>query len=464
MSNRKSAASKTERLTSELEAAELTLIYAESSDFRYWQSKLFNDLYLRRDLPVDQKDMWEDDDASGFLGFYERLDNLATEFTGKEAELSSWSETETINGWIKPLLEDLGWKNNCSGRQNPFLEETSFRYEEKTLRTDILIVDHPDAKQYVTRAEGQEKLREARDNVIIPVEAKYWNLLELDRQEQPEDKRRADNGHDDASRSLSPNEQIIKYMEILRKDWGILTDGATWRLFNRDISSEDPSRHFEFNLFALIKSIQTQKSEEDRKNAKASAKYFYFFFRKESFPLADSTTPTFLSQLIGQSKKYVLTVQQELKERFVQAMNITCNALDSAAKDAGKKLDYDEIRDLSETILFNILFIKSLESRSILPISAQDYRKLSLSNIIDKLEKYDQEKDDQTNLRRLRQAFAKGNGQAFEFKFDGTELHDRMVRLNEIVNSGGSEENKFGFEIQGFKETLVLFAETIEQF
>jgi hypothetical protein len=454
MSAKKTSQKNVERSTSELEAAELALIYAEASDFKYWNSKLFNDLYLRRDLPQDYKNMWEDDDATKFQSFYEKLENVASEFSGKEAELTSWTETETISGWIKPTLEDLGWGNNNTGRQNVFLEESSFRFENKTLRTDILIVDHPDEKQYVSKADSDEKLFEARQHVIIPVEAKYWNLLEFDRQETPEDKRRADVEHDDASRSLSPNEQIIKYMEMLRKDWGILTDGATWRLFNREISSEDPTRYFEFNLFALIKSIQTQKTEEDRLHAKASAKYFYFFFRKDAFPLPENSAPTFLTELLGRSKKYVLTVQQELKVRFVQAMNITCNALAASAKAEGKSLSHNEIRDLAETILFNVLFIKSLESRSILPITAQDYRKLSLSNIVDKIEKFDAEKDDQTNLRRLRQAFAKGNGQAFDFKFENFEIHDRMVRLNEIVNSGGGKENQFGFEIQGFKETL----------
>ena len=42
-------------------------------------------------------------------------------------------------------------------------------------------------KQYLNKAKGADRLLEARESVLIPVEAKYWNRLEHYRQGREED-------------------------------------------------------------------------------------------------------------------------------------------------------------------------------------------------------------------------------------------------------------------------------------
>ena len=432
-------------------------IYAEETQIKYWKSSLFNDVYLRQDLPnhPDYKYEWGNDDTEEFQYFLNTLYDLAHEYGTDDRSLRKWSETETINNWIKPVLQALGWSNKCSGaQQNPFLEETSFSYEGRTYRTDILLVDMPKEKKYIRGKKGDDKLIEARENVLMPVEAKYWDRLEQLRQEKKEQKSRSNGKSDDISNVLGPNTQILKYMEILKKDWGILTDGSTWRLLSKEISGEDSERYYEFNLSYLIKVMSTETNEQGRKEAIDSAKFFYFIFRKSSFFPQESGERPLVDEILKYSKKYVNTVEEDLKQRFVKAMNYACNGLNVSLRQSKINLELSSLRNICESALFNVLFTKSLESRNILPMNAPDYKKISLSSIIDKIEKYDPEKDIDVNISKLNRAFSRGNGNSFDFKKDGTEVHDRVVRLTKVIHDGRAKKDDFGFEIKGFTESV----------
>jgi adenine-specific DNA-methyltransferase len=440
------------------EEVQLQLLYGDDARFKYWESHLFNEVYLRRDLPEKHADKWNNTEDLGFQHFMNTLRNLALEFKDSDKELSNWSETETINKWVKHVLDALGWKNNCNGVQDPFLEETSFRYDGKTYRTDILIVDHPKETKYINQAKGDDKLVEARNSVIMPVEVKYWQRLEEFRQGKKAEKKRNDNESDDLEKIATPNEQTVQYMDILKKNWGILTDGAKWRLFNSELSSEDSSRYYEFNLYSLVQSINTEETENDRSEVIEAAKYFYHFFSKDTFYSKDEGVESFVGEILRYSKKYVNQVEEDLKDRFVKAMNIVCNGIHKVAKANKQNADLATIRNVGESTLFNILFIKSLESRGVLPMNSTDYKKISLSNIIDKIERFDPVKDEALNNRELDRAFRKGNGNSFSYNPTGSELHDRIVRLTQVIHDGSSKD-KFGFEISGFKDSVFLDAE-----
>lgn len=432
---------------------QLQLLYGDDAITKYWSSSLFNTVYLRHDIS-DKHSCWKDEDDLDFQNFMNTLRNIAAEYKDREKELSNWSETETINNWVKHVLHALGWTNNCTGVQNPFLEETSFRYDGKTYRTDILIVDHPKEKQYVNQAKGDDKLKEARQSILMPVEVKYWQRLEEYRQGKKEEKGRTDNESDDIARTTTPNEQTIQYMDILKKNWGILTDGAKWRLFNTELSSEDAERYYEFNFSSLFQAMTTEETEADSLEVIEAAKYFYHFFSKFAFYPKNESERPFVDEVLQYSKKYVNKVEEDLKERFVKAMNIACNGLFKSAKSAGQTQDNSSIRNVSESALFNVLFIKSLESRGVLPMTSTDYKKISLSSMIDKIERFDPEKEELLNNRELERAFKKGNGNSFSFKPDGTELHDRIFRLTGVIHKGAASKDNFGFEISGFRESV----------
>ena len=203
-------------------------------------------------------------------------------------------------------------------------------------------------------------------------------------------------GSDKLSKTMSPNGQIVQYMRILDKDWGILTDGAYWRLFNKDVSGEDNNRYYEFDLLSLVRSLATEQNKDDTFIATEAAKYFYFFFSKQAIAPRDGDS--LVGRALDYSRQYIDRVEEDLKERFMNAMNIACNAL----YDKSSYRDIATIRNVAESTLFNILFIRSLESRNVLPMKAPDYRNISLSTIIDKLEHFNPDRELKINERNLK--------------------------------------------------------------
>lgn len=235
----------------------------------YWESRLFSSVYLRNDLKRDFAEKWEhdfddqvfDEDGNyvkrGFYHFYNEFRNIADSLRGFSRK--NLSETDTITKIIVPLLDALGWYDNCMNNvEAPYAAETSFtmpaKPKNKTYRTDMILVDHPQEAGFVSDPEDNEKRKkEARSYCIVPLEAKYWNrIVEREKSNLKEDKKRANKNNDDTSAGASFNEQILNYMNILHKQWGIVTDGNIWRLLNSEISSEAPERCFEFRIESLL--------------------------------------------------------------------------------------------------------------------------------------------------------------------------------------------------------------------
>ena len=422
--------------------------YSKNCRFKYWDSRLFNDVYLERDLPEQEKFIWESENYPEFNILMKELINLAEEYGEEGCKQSSWSETETINRWIKRVLAALGWEDKREVQDDSYVEQASFTHDGKTYKPDILIVDRPTDADYIRKEKGRGRLREARHSVLVPVEAKYWNRLEECRQNLGEKREKTNTESDNFSKTRTPNQQIVQYMKILDKDWGILTDGACWRLFNKEVSGEDTNRYYEFNLEALICCLATKENEADMDAVTEAAKYFYFFFSKQA--IAPEKGVPLVKKVLEYSKKYINKVEEDLKDRFMKAMNVACNAFYAKSKES----DIDMIRRVAESAMFNIFFIRSLESRSVLPTKAPDYRKISLSAIIDNIENFDPDKDSEINIRNLKQDFSNSNGSSFSYLEEGTQLHDRIVRLTKIIHDGKSPKDDFGFEIEGFRESI----------
>jgi hypothetical protein len=422
----------------------------------FWQSTLFNEVYLLNDVPTKYKEMWDSDELGPFAQFSKKFQDLCVKLQGYD--LDSWSERNTINRFIKPILKMLGYVDKCSGDQEPWAEDEPFTVKEdgqpKTYKPDFIIVNDPKELKYIERKKGQEKIDEARASVVIPIEAKYWDRIDDLRKNSSEDPKRADKkDQSDATRALDFDEQCLKYMEILNKDYGILTDGKTWRLYHRELSADSYHRCFTFNLGHLVKHVNAglDKDNDDYKQFWENAKYFFHIFSKTSV-YSETGDRLFLDELIEYSKKYVTQVEEDLKDRFVKAMAYACNGYQRATKNT----DLELFRNVAESNLFNILFIKHCEARNILPLKqSAEYRQISLSNIIDKLEHYRPEKqDDDLNLPMLRRMFSKD----FNYQPDGTEIYDRLLKLTKIIQNGSNKEYK-SFEIKAFTRTIFSASE-----
>lgn len=419
----------------------------------FWKSDLFDRTYLENDVPVVFKEMWETDEAGPFYEFTNDFMNLCEELKGEK--LSSWNEQNTINKVIKPVLKMLGYFDKCSQFNEPYLENEAFTVQEHgeavSYRPDLILVDDPKELKHIQTKKGEEKLEKAQKFVILPIEAKYWErITDKENLKAKEDRKRVAKTEDrDETSAMEFDDQTLKYMDILEKDYGILTDGKVWRLYNREISTQNKNRYFEFDLGKLMFHVQggIDKDQNAYSIFVANAKYFYHIFSKSSLHGKNK----FVDQLLEFSKKYVSQVEEDLKERFVKAMSIACNGFKDSAVSAKENVDHELIRNVAESHLFNILFIRFCEVRNILPVKQDPtgYRLISISNVLDKLVEFDPElEEDGLNLEKLKENF-----KSFSYRPDGTEIYDGLIKLTKIVQDGSSKEYD-NFEIEGFKETI----------
>ena len=443
----------------------------------YWESSLFSEIYIKNDLKRDFDNRWDldyNDDVfdehgdtvkSGFAYFYKEFRDIANNL--RKHKDKKLSETGTIDHIIKPLLRALGWYDNClNNAELPYAPETSFsikvegKKRSKVFRTDMLLVDEPQESSYIMNCSDMDQARkEARNYCLIPLEAKYWNRITDKKGKKKFDPDREDVPSDDSSKSMSFNEQILNYMKILKKKWGVVTDGNTWLLLNSEISGESSERCFEFKIEALLSKEQTiDNGGQDELEFIQNAKIFYLLFGKPSF-VKDEKNKIFINELLKESRKYIDAIEEDLKDRFISVMNIICDGFLREAKKNGTmtdnptKKDLKLIRTVSESHLFNILFIKSCEARGVLPIKSHDYYKMSLTSIIDRIypfdpEKYIKERDKAYINKKLAE-----NLKENKFNPEGVNLYKNLIKLTEVIHDGATRYN-YGFEIKGFRESI----------
>lgn len=422
----------------------------------FWKSDLFDKTYLENDVPVVFKEMWELDEAGPFYEFLNGFMDICEIL--KNENLGKWNEQNTTRKIIEPVLRLLGYYDKAGPNGLPFLENESFTIiehgEPTVYRPDLIFVDDPKESKHINKhinKNPSDKLSQAQRFVILPVEAKRWEELSPFSVKATDSKKGREKNVKSEDK-MEPDDQILKYMEFLEKDYGILTDGKIWRLYNREISTQNKERFFEFNLGQLMFHVQggVDKHESAYSIFVANAKYFYHIFSKKSI-YGNKGKDKFVDKLLEFSKKYVTKVEEDLKERFVKAMSIACNGFKNESASGKSEVDLELLRNVAESHLFNILFIRFCEVRNILPVKQDPtgYRLISISNILDKLEEYDPElEEDGLNLDKLKENF-----KSFDYQPNGYQLYDSLIKLTKIIQNGASKQYD-NFEIEGFKKTI----------
>ena len=418
----------------------------------FWKSSLFNEVYLKNDLTLKYKKFFNTDISGIIRDFSEGFKDKCLAM--QDENFTTWSETETINNWVKPIMKLLGWEDKI----NLTMEELSFTVSEsgknKTYRTDLLYVDNANCKKTIKEESDFEKKRlKAKNNVIMPVEAKYWDRLEQYRGGHKETNSKLVGRLkkvDDSS--LSPEEQTLKYMEILEKKFGILTDGKTWKLLHSEASKNSLERSFEFDLGDLME-FYLGKTPDLIKYPifEEAIKYFVFFFSKENlYSREGNETP--VDEVLAFSEQYIAKAEENLKGRFLHAMMIACNGFDRSMVEHREEPDHELIRNISECQMFNILFIKNCEVRYVLPLDDLNYKKVSLTAIIEKLGivNFDPSQSKEFNEMCLSRAF-KGD---FSYSHHGTELYERLIELAKVIHLGTKACVTVDFRIEGFRESV----------
>ena len=183
------------------------------------------------------------------------------------------NEAQTEQDLIRPVLELLGW--------------TDYLPQQGTARNED-IPDHllfRDANSKARAAAERNAGHRYREALAVE-ESKRFGLA-LDARDK-----------DGNAQAGTPHGQILRYLSTAdsvaegRIRWGILTNGAVWRLYDHRARPR-ASGYFEASLPAML-----EPGNED------ALRLFHLLFRRDSFTLKDGATATFLEQALAEGKRY----------------------------------------------------------------------------------------------------------------------------------------------------------------
>ena len=263
------------------------------------------------------------------------------------------NETQTEDDLIWPILTRLGWSE--------VLRQQNLSASGRTDVPDGLLFADADRKASANR-EAQEWRRYAFGLAIV--ESKRWGRP-LDRAST-----RRDEG-------LAPSTQMLRYMrradDLTRGGlrWGILTNGARWRLYYQGARSV-AEQFFEVDLAVLL-GIGARPDDlfaMTLQEARHALRVFVLMFRREAFALRDAGGRTFHQLALEEGKFYEERVAKDLSGLvFDRVYPLIVRSIARAAPDA----PLGEVRDASLILLYRLLFVLYAEDRGLLPVNDARY-------------------------------------------------------------------------------------------
>lgn len=367
--------------------------------------KLFSSYYLAYRLP--ERSFWGDLDEQAA-----QVMKAATEALSKTESLGLFdtkNEAETEATFIRPVLEVLGWR---------FAVQPSLTSYEAKHRPDYALYVDEDVRR--TAMNNREDMGIFYGKAAAIGEAKYWGRPMNDWDEQdPNDK-------SDATKQIASYLRDVADCTDGKTNWGILTNGKLWRLFQRraDYTAENC---LEVDLEAILR-------EEDLE----AFKYFYVFFSRESFVLQPTESVHWIQSLVEQSEEYSSGITDHLKELIFEEVfdtlvqgfvrfrrNSLHISVDQETPDT-KRAIYQGCL----TLLYRLLLLLNAESRELLPMRNPGYRQRSLRAMMERVhqeraEQYDPDHD-LSGWQHLERLFAMMDDGASSFdlpRYNGGLFH-----------------------------------------
>ena len=178
--------------------------------------------------------------------------------------------------------------------------------------------------------------------------------------------------------------------------WGVLTNGAVWRLYWQDARSRS-EEFFEVDLAAAL-GIKGMQHELDDIAPPHALRLFYLFFSRHAFlPQSwDDTGRTFHAYALNEARLYEEKVSQDLGARvfgeiFPQLADALARGdLHALTHEVGYgqfkrpqfTRDYlDEVREAALVLLYRLLFLFYAEDRNLLPVRDARYAPYSVRRL-----------------------------------------------------------------------------------
>ena len=167
--------------------------------------------------------------------------------------------------------------------------------------------------------------------------------------------------------------------KLKEKKWVILTNGKKWRLYTSRISASS-TNYFELQL----------ESPHD-----AVIKYLVMVFGSASYQGDDGKTD--VDGFLGASKTYAEGLGEDLFTQIITPdglfLNIVKGVLNHDMKTIFVTKELDNAKNAAMKIMYRLWFLAYAESRDLLPTGDEKYRPLSLRNIHDRLDVYENSPD-----------------------------------------------------------------------
>ena len=263
------------------------------------------------------------------------------------------NESQTEDDLIWPVLAQLGW--TASLRQ-----QNLSAYGREDVPDGLLF---PDAAAKDRANSFAEEWKRYEFGLAV-IESKRWG--------RPLDRRSGRRGEETA-----PSTQMLRYLRRVddlttgKLRWGILTNGARWRLYyqgSRSVSEQ----FFEMDLAALLDLPGHNEglfalTEDDRRHW---LKVFALVFRREAFLAGTADPRTFHQRAIEEGRFYEERVAASLSALvFGQVFPELASAIAAATPEAS----LPEVREATLVLLYRLLFILYAEDRDLLPVRNTSY-------------------------------------------------------------------------------------------
>jgi hypothetical protein len=337
------------------------------------QGQLFTQDFLTRG--VAETPPWRELTRDRFGGFTQALRDIF----GRLDSESTLNEAQTETEVIQKVLVALNWGEDSL----PQVNQSARRREDVP---DMLLFANSLAKASALPLKDHQRYRHG----LAILEAKRW-LRPLDRGDASEPR------DPDA-----PSSQMLRYLsraELVSEraiKWGILTNGAVWRLYWQDARSR-AEEFFEVDLAAALGVTSTQPAPDDAPPEQA-LKLFYLFFGRNAFLPQDwdDTGRSLHAYALNEARLYEEKVSQDLGARvfgevFPQLADALARGdLQAQTQEVGygqftraqfTREYLDEVRESALVLLYRLLFLFYAEDRNLLPARDARYAPYSVRRI-----------------------------------------------------------------------------------
>ncbi len=299
---------------------------------------------------------WSAFDDSALDSFEDDLRRILSRFPYE----GSPNEPQTESDLIWPFLERLGWTAH--------LPQQNLSAHGRRDVPDGLLFENEEKKAQANALPGEWRSYELG---LAVVESKRW--------ERPLDRRSRLAGEETA-----PSTQMLRYLRrvddltngALR--WGILTNGARWRLYFSGARSVS-EQFFEADL-ARILNLPGHNEDVfalDEAARRHCLRVFALMFRREAFLPGAEDARTFHRRAMDEGRRYEERVAGDISELiFEEIFPLLVAALADAAPDA----EMEEAREAALVVLYRLLFILYAEDRGLLPAHDARYDDYGLRN------------------------------------------------------------------------------------